>query len=143
VSDVAIAVVASVGLALVVVIPVTAAAPASRVRIAAWVLSLYPVMVPVCLYATWVTAWCVLGHRPRSSLDDPKFISPIVDVPYRMTHLSVSCWPVSIGIGLVLAVSPFKHRPRINALWILPLARLSIFAILVWDTMGVLEWFMD
>jgi len=37
-----IAVVELVGLALVVVIPVTAAAPGSRVRIAAWVLLLYP-----------------------------------------------------------------------------------------------------
>ncbi len=40
-------VVALVGLALVGVIPVTTVAPGSRVRIAAWVVSLYPAMVPV------------------------------------------------------------------------------------------------
>src|SRR5437773_6137005 len=62
-------------LALIVFVPVVIASPEHRLGVAAWVVSLHPVMVPVYLYAAWAIAWCVLGHRPRSSLDDPKFIS--------------------------------------------------------------------
>src|SRR5436305_6150411 len=71
-------------LAAIFTFPVSMAQPKRRIMVAAWALSLYPVMVPVCLYTTWLTAWCVLGHRPRCCLDDPKYIDPLVDVPFAM-----------------------------------------------------------
>ena len=65
-----------------------------------WVCSLYPLWILGSLYATWLTAWCGLGHRPRSSLDDPRFISPIVDVPYVLTFLLVQ------GVPFILLLCP-------------------------------------
>jgi hypothetical protein len=59
------------------VLPVVMASPARRLSVAAWVGSLYPVLLLSFLYATWLTAWCTLGHRP-SSHDDPKHISVLV-----------------------------------------------------------------
>ena len=35
---------------------------------------IYPLIALATLYAEWLLAWYVLGHRPRPSLDDPKFI---------------------------------------------------------------------
>jgi hypothetical protein len=54
------------------------------------------------LYATWFTAWAVLGHRPRSSLDDPKFISPLVEVPYLATFLLGLTAPLSLPLSMLL-----------------------------------------
>lgn len=34
----------------------------------------YPVFPAILLYGEWVLAWYMLGHIPRPSLDDPKFI---------------------------------------------------------------------
>src|SRR5689334_8143954 len=46
-----VSVMAVVGLAAVFAVPVAMARPERRIKIAAWALALYPVMVPVCLYA--------------------------------------------------------------------------------------------
>ncbi len=62
------------GLGLVVIIPVAIALPGRKIEAARWASALQPVIVLLYLYATWATAWCVLGHLPRPSLDDPKYI---------------------------------------------------------------------
>lgn len=36
--------------------------------------ALYPVFALVTLHGQWCLAWWVLGHQPRPSLDDPKYI---------------------------------------------------------------------
>ncbi len=59
-------------------LPILLAAPGRRLRAAVWVTSLYPFLILACFYATWLTAWWILGHRPRPSLDDPQMISPVV-----------------------------------------------------------------
>ena len=63
----------------VVSLPILLARPGGRLRAAVWVSSLYPFLILSSFYATWLTAWCVLGRRPRVYLDDPRDISPIVD----------------------------------------------------------------
>jgi hypothetical protein len=131
------------GLALVLVVPMILASPGRRIRAVAWVVSLYPVMVPICLYMTWLVAWCVLGHRPRPSLDDPKYIGPLVDVPYVMTCLSMMSWPISGGIGLFLATVQTGPRSRINPLLIMVATWFSVLYVLSWDPAGVGVWFMD
>jgi hypothetical protein len=34
----------------------------------------YPLFVLTVLYGQWLLSWSVLGHRPRPSIDDPKYI---------------------------------------------------------------------
>jgi hypothetical protein len=136
-------VVALVGMAVVFTVPVAMAQAGRRIRAAAWVLSLYPLMVPVCLYTTWLTAWCVLGHRPRLWLDDPKYINPLIDVPLTMTAFSISVWPISMGSGLVLAMGSKKPRSITNPLLTLSAVWLSVIAFLLWDPLGVFNWVLD
>jgi hypothetical protein len=136
-------VLALVGSAVVFVVPVAIAQPERRIRVAAWALSLYPVMVPVYLYMTWLTAWCVLGHRPRYCLDDPKYINPLVDVPLMMTAFSISVWPISMCSGLILALVSNKHRSVADPLLSLSAVWLSVVAFLLWDPLRVFDWLMD
>ena len=48
------------------------------VCVVTWV---YPCLLVTSLYGTWLVAWAVLGHQPVPSIDDPKYISPIVSDP--------------------------------------------------------------
>ena len=59
-------------------LPILFAAPGRRLRVAVWVSSLYPFLILASFYATWLTAWWILGHRPRPSFDDPKLIGSVV-----------------------------------------------------------------
>ena len=93
----------------VIVFPIRLAGQGSRLRAAAWVASLYPLLLLASLYGTWFTAWVVLGHRPRSSLDDPKFISPVVEVPYGCTFLSLITMPFSLFVSIPLMTA--ARRP--------------------------------
>jgi hypothetical protein len=73
----------------VIVLPILLARPEGRLRAAVWVSSVYPFLILSSFYATWLTAWCVLGHRPRMYLDDPRDISPIVDMVRAVPYLFV------------------------------------------------------
>jgi hypothetical protein len=136
--------IAFVGLGLPVIIPATIASPGHRLKIASWASSLQPTVVLFHLYATWATAWCVLGHRPRSLLDDPKPISPIVDAPYVMFAFSLMLvWMICAGSGLSLSgVCLARHR-NIRPLLALPFAWLAGYLVLLWDALGVLYWYLD
>jgi hypothetical protein len=139
----------------VIFLPILLAGPGRRLRAAAWVGSIYPLFLPCSLYATWFTAWLVLGHRPRSSLDDPKFISPLVDIPYAFTFLFGMSMPFSlfVSISLMLAyVAQGIERKRMSpwrgaALMFVPVATwLSVWAILGRGLLGtgyIIEWYMD
>jgi hypothetical protein len=138
------AAVALVGLYLVVIIPAAVAAPGHRLEAASWASSLQPAVVLFYLYATWATAWCVLGHRPRASLDDPKFISPVVDVPYAMFAFSVfSGWMFCAFTGLLLSVVCLARQRNFRPLLALPFAWMAGWLALVLDPLGVLFWWFD
>ena len=145
----------------VLLTPILLAGPGGGLRAAAWVASCYPLFVLASLYATWITAWLVLGHRPRLSLDDPKSISPVVEVPYLSTFLfsrglplSVLFWmPLALADSFLSAPLERKHPSRMFAwlrlfAWVLvtlPTWAFS-FAILRWNLLGaryVLEWYFD
>ena len=130
-------------MSLVALVPVAFARTGRRLEVAYWVAALHPLMVLVYLYATWFTAWSILGHRPRRSLDDPKYISPFVDVPYAMTLISFLAWPISVGAGFALVFGAFLNRARAYPLIILPLAGLAASMALMSDPLWVLDWFMD
>lgn len=135
--------IAVAGMILVVLIPVACSAPGHRCGVAGWALSLYPLMTPVYLHLTWIAAWCALGHRPRSSFDDPKYISPLVDVPYVMTYLSSIVWPISIVVGLTFAAFRHSRRSGPNPLPILLAVWSFAFAIIRYDPLNVVGWFLD
>jgi hypothetical protein len=132
------------GLGLVVIIPAVIAPPGRRLEAASWASSLQPAVVLLYLYATWATAWCVLGHCPRPSLDDPKFISPVVEVPYVMFAFSIFLGCVICACtGLLLTAVSCARRSNFRPLLALPFAWLAGYLILLWDPLGVLYWYMD
>ncbi len=88
----------------VIGLPVLLAGRGRRSVALAWICWIYPMLCLGSVYTTWFTAWLVLGHRPRVSLDDPKFISPIVDVPFMTTFLLLMGIPLAMVCGLVLLV---------------------------------------
>ncbi|QEH39318.1 hypothetical protein OJF2_79330 (plasmid) [Aquisphaera giovannonii] len=135
---------AFVGLSLVVIIPAAIAPPGHRLEAASWASSLQPAVVLFYLYATWATAWCVLGHPPRPALDDPKSISPIVDVPYDMFAFSLMLGSMICACtGLLLSAVCLVRRRSVGPLLTLPFAWLAGFLALASDPLGVLFWYFD
>lgn len=112
----------------------------------------YPLMPLVGLYVTWLVAWITLGHQPRASLDDPKSISPLVDVPYLVTALLIVTMPLGliggISFGIFLTAWWVHSRGGGRARSVLLIAALlalyvGAFALLHWDPVHVLYWYMD
>jgi hypothetical protein len=135
---------ALMGLILVLIIPAAIAPPGHRLEAASWASLLQPAVVLLYLYATWAMAWCVLGHCPRPSLDDPKYISPVVEVPYVMFAFSIFYgWVICVVTGLLLTGVCYARRSNIRPLLALPLAWLAGYLALRCDPLGVLYWYMD
>jgi hypothetical protein len=138
--------IALVAMAAIALSPIPCAPPGHRLDVALWAIALLPAMGLVSLYASWVTAWCVLGHRPRVYLDDPKYLSPLVAVPHFMAWFSFIAWPFSLGAGFTLAaVSAAQRRWRsvVYPLVLLPLAWLSAIVTIRADPLDILDWFFD
>src|SRR5262245_3669981 len=89
----------------VIVLPILLAGPGPRLGAPAWAFAPPPLLALLSLYAAWFTAWLVLGHRPRSSLDDPKFISSLVEVPYIATHLCFESLPFNLRFSIPLMLA--------------------------------------
>lgn len=136
--------IAVMSMTLIALTPVLLAPPGRRLTVSTWVASFYPVMTLFFLYATWMIAWGVLGHRPRSSLDDPKYISPLLVEPYIVTLYSLTTLLVSPLACVLLAITPVGHRgSRILPVLLSPLVWLLVIVIVIWDPLRVFEWFMD
>src|SRR5206468_4279206 len=136
--------IAMIGLGLPVIFPATIASPGRRLEAASWASSFQPAVVLFYLYATWVTAWCVLGHCPRPSLDDPKSISHVVDVPYGMFAFSIfSGCVICACTGTLLSAVCYARQSYIRPLLLLPFAWMTGYLVLAWDPLGVLYWYMD
>lgn len=71
---------------------------------ALWAAFVYPWLMCGLLHATWLVAWAVLGHVPRASIDDPKFISAWVDAPAAVCAVLIGLSPLALGIGVLCAV---------------------------------------
>jgi hypothetical protein len=134
------------------VMPVVLARPGFRFRTAAWVASLYPLLLVGSFYATWMTAWIVLGHRPRMSLDDPKYISPIVEVPFAATYLLMMGAPGAFALCVLALVEQGGIRGGVRPgkavaqLLVFVLLWLCPFLLSAADLFGfdeVIGWFID
>ena len=139
--------VALMGMVIIAVVPVTCASPKLRLIVTSWTLALYPVMIPVYLYLTWLTAWCVLGHCPRPYLDDPKTLGPIVRVPSAMFFLSIQAWSIVWKISAcaygILIIDWSRRQSNVFPLVIPPFAWLMAWIALIRDHMAVVYWYMD
>lgn len=134
-----------------IVLPVVLAGPGRRLRAAAWVGALYPLSLPASLYATWFTAWLVLGHRPRRGLDDPYGLGPVVQFPAALTFWFGFSLPLSLFISIApmmayIAVGTEQKtlsRWRASALVLVPVAVwLSVCAGLL-GSGEVVAWYLD
>ncbi len=104
---------------------------------------IYPVALVASFYGTWFTAWVVLGHQPRPSLDDPKYISALVDGPYLLTMVLMMCTPAAMLLGLVFAAPGATPRKRVAATFGLALVWVAVVAWLRLDPWDVGTWYMD
>jgi hypothetical protein len=136
-------------------LPILRVAHGRGIRTAAWICSLYPVLLLGSLYATWFTAWCILGHRPRSSLDDPKFISPIVLVPHDTTYLFILGSPFALLLCVTLVLAYLVQSVRAEVFHPHETTAQLLIALCLWSSLlvisrwnlfdfdYVLGWFMD
>jgi hypothetical protein len=140
----------------VLVLPILCASPRRRLGVAAWVFSLYPLLGLFFLHATWFTACCILGHRPRMMREDnPEFISPIVMALCNATILLIlgSPFALTLCVTLVLACETLSVRregPRplkaAARLLVLILLWLSPIVVLQWNLFGTdvnIGWLLD
>lgn len=108
----------------------------------------YPFVLVKALYATWLVAWVLLGHRPVPSLDDPKSIAAVVDAPYLVTEVVFTGLPFALTAGLVATAWYSLRRSTSSsaaaravggfaASWALAAA------FLIWDPLRVADWFLD
>ena len=112
----------------------------------------YPVLMLASLYATWFVAWAVLGHQPRPSLDDPKYISTLVDIPYVFTMILIIAMPGAMV--LAVGMTPLHLRKSGSstnsvavkttlALLILAALWAATIAVCRLDPWNVSMWYMD
>ena len=137
----------------VTVLPIPLAGPGRRIRAMVWITSIYPLLIIASFYATWLTAWCILGHRPRGWLDDPGSISPIVDVvravPVMLIMLGTPLvWFVHAPVILAMVYWNMAERKTpvgkgVMQLLIPLLAWVSLFVILSSDPGSVINWYYD
>lgn len=133
--------------------PIDYASPNRRqshglLRWCAYCLAAYPLFLLASLYGQWSLSSIMLGHLPRPSLDDPKYIS-VANWMHPVTMIAILGFvPASFVALLVnalyLAVNRFEARVHFvlhivaaMSLWIAPLV------ILYWDPLKVMDWWMD
>lgn len=108
----------------------------------------YPGLLVASLYGTWLVAWSVLGHRPVPSIDDPKSISPLVSVPYVASFVVfLGALPACLLGLLLVPIFGVAQRLRWTVLCTMELGLAALwfatFALVRWDPLRVMYWFMD
>ncbi|WP_435008639.1 hypothetical protein P12x_005849 [Tundrisphaera lichenicola] len=125
---------------------------ASWTRIAGWIFACYPLLPIIALYTTWAAAWYSLGHLPRPSLDDPKYIGPLVNAPYMATGFLLFGFLPALAVSASLVAVEFfrvlhddrDDLKRFTARVLLPMLSWPFaYAWLMADPGGVVNWFMD
>jgi hypothetical protein len=113
-----------------------------------WLLLLlwcYPMAMLGAFYVTWLAAWVTLGHMPRPSLDDPKGIGLLVDIPYWIVGLMLMGCPAAgvSGVVLQLAASGLPWSRRFLLALLLVCLWMAVIAVLRWDPLSVVVWYFD
>jgi hypothetical protein len=108
----------------------------------------YPMVLPLAFYATWLAGRWSLGHWPRPSLDDPKSLGAMVDIPYAITFLLLFVGLPAFAVAVLALVGESWRNGsrRAGASLISAVALTSMIAsiaFLRWDPLRVGEWFFD
>ena len=108
----------------------------------------YPVALPLALLCTWLAGRLALGHWPRPSLDDPKSIGFLVDVPYTVTGaLLMFGLPIFAVAILALVWRGSRDAVQRRSLSVVAgvslIAMIAVIALIWWDPWGIIAWFMD
>lgn len=127
--------------------PPTDRRPSRLLALSANATLLYPLFLLGALYGQWLLSWCVLGHAPVPSIDDPKdvagarWMNPI-------TALAIVGWmPAACAAPVLNAFHVFARRVRGVRLGARVLLLLSLwagmFVLLRWDPLRVVYWWFD
>ena len=112
----------------------------------------YPVLMLASLYTTWFVAWGVLGHPPRPSLDDPKYISALVDIPYIVTMLLIIAMPGAMILAAGLTPLHLRQSTDSRSAVVIKTALALLILVALWaatiavfriDPWNVGNWYMD
>ena len=70
----------------------------------------YPLLALGALYGQWLVSWWSLGHQPRPSLDDPKYIVG-ASWMHDITCLALmGCVPVGCGAAILNTLHFVRHQ---------------------------------
>lgn len=108
---------------------------------------LYPVFTIGALYAHWFIAWRVLGHKPISMTDDPKFIVGIEWIHAMVGIALLSLLPMGVLALLSNAIYIVRERPSAPQAAIRACTLVSFwFGAFAWfqnDPHRVMDWWLD
>ena len=108
----------------------------------------YPFALPLAFLSTWLTGRFTLGYWPRPSLDDPKSISFLVDIPYVITEVLL-VFGLPVFAVAVLAIiwqasrDAARRSSRLGVAGVSSAAMVAVVALIRWDPLGIAAWFMD
>jgi len=110
-------------------------------------LLLYPVALVGSFWATWQIAGWSLGHAPRPSLDDPKYINDLVSGLHGGTTLMLMLLPGFALSSLLFGATAAFDRARAGQRLVIASASALLLtaAILLLraDPFSIVTWFMD
>lgn len=110
-------------------------------------LLLYPAALVGSFWVTWWVAGQALGHTPRPSLDDPKFINDLVSAFHVGTTVLLLLLPGfavgSLAFGLSALWSPANASRRLVVASSAALLMTGAVLLLRADPYRIVTWFMD
>jgi hypothetical protein len=107
----------------------------------------YPLIVVSLVHAQWFLSWFMLGHRPVSSDDDPKYIvgASWMHIVNMLALLGIG--PVACAAFIFNVAHIYQHRPSAAQASIRLYSLLGLWmGMVVWlmrDPHGVIEWWLD
>lgn len=122
-------------------------APSRWITVAADVTLAWPLFLIGSLYGQWFLSWYLLGHAPRPSADDPKYI---IGASWMHPITTIALFGMLPAAGGALAfntlhvlgnrVRGIRLAMRVIAL---PVLWLGMIALLRYDRQPVMEWWFD
>lgn len=109
--------------------------------------AVYPVFALGALYGQWLLSWLILGHQPRPSIDDPKYIDGASWMHDITAFALIGCLPMALVTAVVNTVYFCAHsNPGLRlSLRIVGIVGLWIGALLLLrsDIGLVVSWWLD
>ncbi len=85
------------------------------VELGAWLAAMWPLTFALALHAQWLHAWSLIGHRPRTTLDDPNSIVGLRGwaLPAEIGLAGVPLATLVVAaVALARVATPRLQRPR-------------------------------